>query len=124
VHVDPPIGSLTYPGVGAVTFARVSAALLACVHFGWFVGCGVADVGRVIFPDHVHVLPPSVFYGAAGVRAGMEFPVAPPRLYVRTMLDLRAPIDPTTYTAASVNIFAPAGLGVGLGLGLLVELSP
>jgi hypothetical protein len=123
-HGDPPIGSLTYPAVGSVTFARMSAALLVCAHYGWFAGCAFGDVGRFIFPGHVHTLPPSGYYAAAGVRAGVEVPVAPPRVFVRTMLDLRAPIDPATYTytATRTTIFAPAGIGVGLGLGALVEL--
>jgi hypothetical protein len=38
VHGDPPGASVTYPGVGSVAFARVSSALLACAHYGWFVG--------------------------------------------------------------------------------------
>jgi hypothetical protein len=123
-HGDPPVGSIHYPGVGSVTFARVSAALLVCAHFGWFAGCAVGDVGRFLFPDHIPALPASVHYGAAGVRAGMEFPVAPPRIFVRTMMDLRAPIDPANLSTPHVHLFEPAGLGVGLVLGVLAELPP
>jgi hypothetical protein len=121
-HGDPPIGSVTFPGSGTVSFARMSGALLLCGHFGWFAGCAVGDVGRFIFPDRIPAIPPSALYGAAGVRAGMEFPIAPPRLFIRTTLDVRAPIDPVTYTAQHGGVFAPVGLSVGLGLGLLVEL--
>jgi hypothetical protein len=122
-HGDPPIGSLTYPNVGAVVFARMSGALLLCAHYGWFAGCAVGDVGRFLFPDHVQALPASVRYAAAGVRAGLEFPVAPPRLFIRTTLDMRASIDPVVYSTPHGSIFQPASLGVGLGLGLVVELT-
>jgi hypothetical protein len=120
-HGDPALSSLTYPGVGSVSFARLSGALVLCAHLGWFAACGVGDVGRLFFPNHVSVLPASTLYGAAGVRAGLEFPVVPSRFFVRAAVDLRAPIHPASYSAASVNIFESAGLGVGLGLGLLVE---
>jgi hypothetical protein len=123
-HGDPPLGSVPYPNVGAVSFARVSGALLLCAHFGWFVGCGVGDAGRFIFPNHGHLLPASLFYGAAGVRAGFEFPVAPPRVFVRVAADLRAPIHPANRVVAGVNIFEAAGPSFGLGLGLLAEFPP
>jgi hypothetical protein len=123
-HGDPPLGATTFPGVGAVSFARLSGALLLCGSWGWFAGCGVGDVGRVLFPDHVHALPASVFYGAVGARAGLEFPVAPPRFFLRAALDLRAPIHPASYKPDGVSIFEATGLGVGLGLGFLVELPP
>jgi hypothetical protein len=123
-HGDPPLGSVTFPGFGTVSFGRASAAFLACGHYEWFVGCAVGDVGRFLFPDHVRGLPPSARYDAAGVRAGLEFPVAPPRIFLRTAVDVRAPIDPATYSAGHVTVFSPVGFSVGLGLGVLVELSP
>jgi hypothetical protein len=52
----------------------------------------------------------------------MEFPVAPPRLFLNTTMDLRAPIDPASYSTAHGNIFEAAGLSFGLGLGLNLEL--
>jgi hypothetical protein len=124
VHGDPPLGSIVYPSVGAVSFARLSGALLLCGHFGLFVGCGVGDVGRFIFPNHIQVLPASDFYSAVGVRAGLEFPVAPPRLFLHTAVDLRAPIHPAQTTVRGASIFEAAGPGVGLGLGLRLELPP
>jgi hypothetical protein len=123
LHGDPPLGPQLYAD-GSVSFARVSGAALLCGHFGWFAGCGAVDAGRLLFPDHGAALPSSAFYGAAGVRAGVEFPVAPPRLFLRTAFDLRAPIRPASFTYAGVNIFHVAGPSIGLGLGLLVELSP
>jgi len=124
VHGDPPLGSLYYTNVGAVTFARMSGALLLCGHFGWFAGCAVADAGRFIFPNNVPALPPWAFYGAAGARARLEFPVAPPRVFLSTSVDVRAPIHPVNYPFKNGNVFEAAGLGVGLGFGLLLELSP
>jgi hypothetical protein len=124
LHGDPPLGSASYPSVGAVSFARFSGALLLCGSWGWFVGCGVTDVGRFLFVKSAPVLPASIFYGAAGVRAGLEFPVAPPRLFLRAALDLRAPIHPASYAAAGVSVFQAAGPGVGLGLGIVAELPP
>jgi len=124
VHGDPPLGSQSFQNLGAVSFARISGGALLCGHFGWFTGCGAADVGRVLFPRHVHYLPASTFYGAAGMRAGFDFPVAPPWLFLRAAVDLRAPIRPASYAPAGHDIFRMAGPSVGLGLGLLAELPP
>jgi hypothetical protein len=107
-----------------VSYARVSGALLLCAHFGWFAGCGVGDVGRFFFPDRIAGLPPSTFYGAAGVRTNLEFPIAPPHLFVRVGVDLRAPIHTATYAPMGRVAFQAAGPGVGLGLSLLLEVSP
>lgn len=125
MHGDPPLGSVAYTGVGPVSFARLSGALLLCAHWEWFVGCGVADVGRFIFPHHVNGLPASAVYAAAGARVGLDFPVLPPRLFLRTAVDLRAPLHQMTYPPnVEKTVFGTAGLGFGLGLGLVVELSP
>jgi hypothetical protein len=121
VHGDPALGSATVPYLGAVSFARLSGALLLCGHWRWFAGCGVADVGSFFFPDHVAALPASHVYGAAGVRAGLEFPVVSSRLFLRAAVDLRAPIQPPSYAYAGMTFFQAAGPGVGLGLGLLAE---
>jgi hypothetical protein len=120
VHGDPSLGSVPIPH-GSVSFARVSGALLLCGHVGLFTGCGVADMGRLIFPDHVQTLPASTFYGAVGVRAGLELPVLP-RLFFRALMDVRAPIHPAGYGPMGPSIFQVAGTGVGLGLSLLWEL--
>jgi hypothetical protein len=113
-----------YQHVGSVSFARVSGALLLCAHFWWFVGCGVGDAGAFLFPNHVRLLPVRDFYGAAGARVGLEFPVVPSRFFVRAAVDLRAPINPANNTVQGASIFQAAGPGVGLGLGALVELPP
>jgi len=120
-HGDPPLGSDVYP-IGAVSFGRVSGALLLCGHWRWFTGCGVGDAGRFFFPDHIQALPASVLYGAIGVRTSLEFPVAPPRVFLRVGLDVRAPIHPASYKPEGVNIFEVAGPSVGLGFGLVTEL--
>jgi hypothetical protein len=120
-HGNPPVGSVTFLDVGPVSFARFSGALLLCAHFGYFAGCGVADVGGFVFPNHVSALPASAIYAAAGARANLEFPVVPSRLFIRAGLDLRAPIHPASYPTAHGNVFESAGPGVGFGLGLLAE---
>jgi hypothetical protein len=126
LHGDPPLGSVPAPSpnIGTVIFARVSGALLVCGHFGYFAGCGVGDVGRFLFPNHFQTLPASALYSAVGVRAALEFPVVPPRFFLRTAVDLRAPIHPASYSWMNANLFQAAGLGVGLGLGVLLELPP
>jgi hypothetical protein len=121
-HGDPPLGAVSYAQLGAVSFARLSGALLLCGHWGWFTGCGVGDAGRFLFPNHIHALPASAPYDAAGVRANLEFPVAPPRIFLRVGVDVRAPIHPGNYNADAVTIFKSAGLGFGFGLGLVAEL--
>jgi hypothetical protein len=124
VHGDPPLGTLLFPNVGPVTFARVSGVLAGCGHVGWFAACALADAGRFIFPNHVQALPASAFYGAAGARAKIEAPIAPPRLFLSASVDLRAPIRPASYATPHGAIFAVAGPGAGLGLALLLELPP
>ncbi len=120
---DPPLGSRASFGVGDVSFARVSGALVLCAHYGWFVGCGVGDIGRVFFYG-TEKLPASTHYAAAGVRTGLEFPVAPPRFFLRMTLDLRAPILVKSYVQKDTTIFQFAGLGVSGGLGFVAELGP
>jgi hypothetical protein len=124
LHGDPSLGSVTTNYVGEVSVARLSGALLLCAHIGWFAACGIGDVGRFFFPKHPQALPASAFYGAAGVEAVLEAPVAPPRLFVSTALDLRAPIHPTNFTRHGVPVFEAAGLSGGLRLGVLFELAP
>jgi hypothetical protein len=124
MHGDPPLGSAPFPDGMTLSFARLSGAVLLCAHWGWFSGCGVGDAGRFLFPNHTQKLPASTFYGAAGVRAGLEFPVGSPRLFLRAALDLRAPIHPASYTVGTTVRFQAAGPGAGLGLGMLVELPP
>jgi hypothetical protein len=121
VHVDPSLGSQSLDDV-SVSFARVTGAVLLCGHWGWFAGCGVGEAGRILFPNHIATLPPSTFYSAAGVRAGFEFPIAPPRFFLRTSLDLLAPIDPASYAQMGRSLFQVAGPSFGLGLGILTEL--
>lgn len=122
VHGDPPLGSVLVRTVGPVSFARLSGGLLLCGHWGWFTGCGVGDAGRFFFPDHVPALPASTFYGAVGARAGLSFPVAPPRLFLSATVDLRAPIRPANFEWKGVPVFASAGPTYGFGLGMLIEL--
>lgn len=124
VHGDPPLDSEPYWNKGDVSVARVSGALLLCGHWGWFAGCAVGDAGRIFFLNpKLH--DASALYGAVGVRAGLEFPVAPPRFFLRAAVDLRAPIHPASATLqGAASSLTSAGLGFGLGLGLLVELPP
>jgi hypothetical protein len=123
VHGNPSLGSQPFAD-GSVSFARVSGALLLCGHFGYFAGCGVGEAGRIVFPDHIALLPPSTFYGAVGARAGFEFPLAPPWLFLRTAVDVLAPIHPASYAPMGRSIFQIAGPNLGLVLGLLLELPP
>ena len=107
-----------------MSFGRLSGAFLLCGHFGWFAGCGIGDAGRFFFPDRAGLLPASVFYGAVGARTRLEFPVAPPRLFLSTSVDVRAPIHPASYLFKGNSVFDAAGPSVGLGVGALFELAP
>jgi hypothetical protein len=122
VHGDPSLGSVTYAQVGAVSFARISGELRLCAHFGWFAGCGIGGAGRILFPNHVNALPASDFYATVGGSTGLDFPISPPRLFLHTGVDLRAPILPHVHTVGGVNIFDTSGPSVGLSLAVLVEL--
>lgn len=123
LHGNPPIGSRSFSDAGKVSFARLSGALLLCGHYGWFAGCVVGDVGRFFFPNS-RKLPPSTHYGAIGVRLGLEFPVAPPRFFLRAALDFRAPIRPQSFTDGDTTLFKPAGPGVGISFAFFAELDP
>jgi hypothetical protein len=57
----------------------LAASVVPCGHYGWFFGCGVVSVG-VLRVDHFNVLQPaqdSGIYVAAGLRAGLEWPIVP-----------------------------------------------
>jgi hypothetical protein len=121
-HGDPPTGAVSYAQVGAVSFARLSGAILACAHWGWLAACGVGDAGRFIFPDHAQALPASAFYGAAGARLNLEFPVPSTSAFLRVGVDIRAPIDPLRRVVSNVTIFQAAGPSVWFGVGFVAEI--
>jgi hypothetical protein len=76
-------GRADLPVTAAVdTGARVRTSILAgsvvpCGHYGWFVGCGLLSVGslRVEGVDLAKPLSGSSAYLAAGLRAGIEWPI-------------------------------------------------
>ncbi len=45
-----------------------------------------------------------------------------PRFFLRGIVDLRAPIQPASFTHGDAIIFRAAGPGIGIGIGLLAEL--
>jgi hypothetical protein len=123
-HVDPSLGTVGSTNQGPVTFVRVSSALLPCVHAGLFGACGVADVGRLVFPNHIQALPAWALYSAVGVRVRLEIPAAPPWVFVVPSLDLRVPVHAKPYTRYGATVFESASPGFGFGLGVLFELPP
>jgi hypothetical protein len=67
--------------------AVLAASLVPCGHYGWFFGCGVASAG-VLRADGFNLLQAgqvvlgrpaadSGIYVAAGIRAGLEWPIVP-----------------------------------------------
>jgi hypothetical protein len=125
VHGDPSISSQFVPNEGTVRFSRISGGLLLCGHHGIFAACGVYDEGRILFPNHIAQLPASTLYAAAGARAALEFPIAPPYLFLGALVDMRAAIRPTplmSNMSSATTIFAPAAPGFTFGAGLRFEL--
>jgi hypothetical protein len=118
---DPAIGTTVIPSGGSVSFARVTGALLLCGHYEVFVGCVKGQVGGILFPG---ALPPqpAQLYAAAGVRLGLEFPVAPSRFILRVDGELLPTIDPASIQNAKQTVFQVVGLNAGLGLGALFAL--
>ena len=107
---------------GSVSFERISGALLLCGQWGPFEGCGLADAGRLIFLDRLPSMPPSAFYGAAGVRVAR-------RVDRRAQVHAHAEKEPRwrdgeleLHVFAGSNVFQAAGPGVGLSLGFHAEL--
>jgi hypothetical protein len=121
VHGDPPMGSYLTP-VGSVTFDRVTGALLACYHIAWFAGCAVGDAGGILFPNHVSALPAATFYGDVGVRVGLEFPIARPRVFLKVAANVTAPINPRQFFFRQAPVFQVAGPSAGLLFGPVLEL--
>jgi hypothetical protein len=123
VHGNPSTGALTYLGVGDVRFSRLTSTLLLCYHVMWFSGCAMGDAGRLLFPNHVPELPPSLFYLAVGARLRAEIPIAPPRLFLSVSGTLLAPLSaPRSFPTVHGIIFQEAGPGATLTFGPLVEL--
>jgi hypothetical protein len=77
-RADVPTTGGVSMGVSART-SVLAASLLPCGHFRWFVGCGILSVGvlRAEGVDVLHAAQDSGIYAAAGVRAGLEWPVVP-----------------------------------------------
>ncbi len=77
-RADVPATGDVSMGVSART-SVLAASLLPCGHYRWFVGCGVVSVGllRAEGADVLHPAQDSGIYAAAGVRAGLEWPVVP-----------------------------------------------
>lgn len=121
VHGDPSLGAQPFVN-GSVSFTRISGDLLLCAHLSWFAGCGVGEAGRIFFPNRISPMPPSTSYVAAGLRTELNFPIAPPWVFLSTSFDLLAPIHPANYSEMGRSIFQVSGPSVGLGLGLRVEL--
>lgn len=121
VRGDPAIGSTPFPGYGTVSFARVTGALLACGHMDPLVACLKGQVGGVLFhgsaPPH-----PAERYAAAGIRLGLEFPIAPSRFILRVDGELLPTIDPASIPVGKLTAFQVAGWNGGIGLGAMFVL--
>jgi hypothetical protein len=121
VRGDPAIGSTTVPGYGTVSFARVTGALLACGHLDPLVACLKAQVGGVLFPGTVPPHPAEL-YAAAGIRLGLEFPIAPSRFILHVDGELLPTIDPESIGMGKVTAFQVAGWNGGIGLGAMFAM--
>jgi hypothetical protein len=120
---DPALGATSYSYIqsaGSVRFARATGALMLCAHHDILVGCLAGRAGRILFPGSSPALP-TLSYAAAGVRVGLEFPVAPWFL-VRLDGELLPTIDPATAMISNEAVFQVARLNAGLGLGGLFDL--
>jgi hypothetical protein len=73
----PTTGSVSM-GVSART-SVLAASLVPCGHYGWFVGCGLVSAGvlRAEGVNVLHAAQDEGVYFAAGVRAGIEWPIVP-----------------------------------------------
>jgi len=116
-HGDPPLGPAPIPGVGG-SYGRIIGGALLCLHHDIFMLCGIGEAGRILFS--VAPVPlPAAFYGAAGVRVGVEVPAGDPRLLIRFAGDLLAPFDRASRTAMGQNVYQTAAADAGLVIGLV-----
>jgi hypothetical protein len=104
-----------------VSFARLTGALLACAHLDPLVACLKGQVGGVLFPGTVPP-EPAQLYAAAGVRLGLEFPIAPSRFILRVDGELVPTIDPVSIPTGKGTSWQVAGWNGGIGLGAMFAL--
>lgn len=77
-RADLPASGMVDEGVRLRT-SVLAGSLVPCGHYKWFVGCGIVTVG-VLRDEGVNLDVPArdaAAYFAAGIRAGVEFPVVP-----------------------------------------------
>jgi hypothetical protein len=78
-------GRVDVPSSGTVDLGKrirtsiFAGSIVPCGHYKWFVGCGLVTVG--VFRDEgINLVKPaqdSAAYLAAGLRAGLEWPIVP-----------------------------------------------
>ncbi len=111
---DPALGSTLYStgrSPGDLRFARVTGALLLCGNYEWLVGCLKGQAGQILFTGSVPSRAAQI-YAAAGLRLGLEFPVAPSWFFLHP---IRSRISSKLVTAVFGRVDrAASGGGVAL----------
>jgi hypothetical protein len=103
---------------GIVT-SLTSGALLPCVHpAGIVLVCGLVTAGARRFSTMDDTSHGSAFFAGAGVRAGVEIPIAGP-LSVRASGDFMGTIQPTIARVDGVERWTSPPVSAGFGVGVL-----
>jgi hypothetical protein len=123
-------GRFDLPATGTVAMnvqlqTRLGAgSLVPCGVYGWFTGCGVVTVGALMAEgaSPPHAAAGASVYAAAGVRAGIEWPVpGVPVLALRASADALVTVQPVTVRVMGANAWHTSLFSGLLGGGLVLR---
>jgi hypothetical protein len=123
-------GRLDLPATGTVAMnvqlqTRIGAgSLVPCGVYGWFVGCGVVTVGGLMAEgtSPPHAAAGASVYAAAGVRAGIEWPIpGVPALALRASADALATVQPVIVRVMGANAWRTPPFSGLLGGGVVLR---
>ncbi len=123
-RLDPPAGGAGMATAVQVSATRILGALVPCGHVGWFAACLIGELGQIrgsvgeagaaqAAPD-----TQSALYLAAGVRAAVEIPIVPERLFARVAGDV-AGTRPAALRLNGRPQWETGSVVGGIGTGLL-----
>jgi hypothetical protein len=124
-RADVPVTGDVSMGVSART-SVVAASLVPCGHYGYLVGCGLVSFG-VLRAEGVNVVQPasdSGLYAAAGLRAGLEWPIVAAvalRLSADALVNLHPLAAQVDFQMGRADVWRSSAFATVLGGGVVVR---
>lgn len=114
--------SVSHREQGSVTASQLGGAILPCVHFDPFVGCGKFGVGALLGSGGEVDAPDSETtpFATAGARLGIQTPIYK-QLRLGAHVDASTPLTPTTLELRGETLWETSALVWSSGLTLGVE---